>query len=84
MVRDVPALSATGLVAVGWRSAEDGLHLRARGQTEDVRLQCRCGRFHWIVRELTLPAGGQLLVTCHHCGTRVTFPFESGPTHAHG
>jgi hypothetical protein len=83
VVRDIPAVDAAALVAIDWMSALDGLHVRLRDPPEEIRLECRCGRFHWIVREAFLPAGGQLIVTCHHCGTRVTMPYETTPTHAH-
>ncbi len=76
MVHEVRIEAAPGIVVRGWRSGEDGLFLRARGQTDEVRLVCRCGRSHWIVREAF--AGGKvtLIVTCHTCGTRGSFLME--------
>jgi len=61
---------------VGWHSTEEGLFLRIRGQAEDVRLRCECGRCHWIVREQYSPEGARLLVSCHSCGRRQTFVLE--------
>lgn len=77
MVREIPCDAAQSLVLVGWRSAEDGLFLRARGEADEARLQCRCGRCHWIVHEHVDAAGGRLLVTCHNCGTRAAFVLEA-------
>ncbi len=76
MVRDVRVEAATGIVVQGWRSSEDGLFLRARGQSDEVRLVCRCGRSHWIVREQFAPGRAFLIVTCHNDGTRGSFLME--------
>ena len=76
MVRDVRFDAAPGMVVLGWRSTEDGLFLKARGQSEDVRLVCGCGRCHWIVREQFSSAGANLLVTCHNCGQKTSFMME--------
>ncbi len=76
MPRDVPIDAARGIVVMGWHSREDGLSLRVRGQNEEVRLVCRCGRSHWVVREHFANGAASLLVTCHSCGTRGTFPLE--------
>ncbi len=75
-IRDVRIDAAHGIVVQGWRSAEDGLFLRARGQPEEVRLVCRCGRSHWIVREQFAIGSASLIVTCHTCGTRGSFLME--------
>ncbi len=76
MVLDVRIDAANGLVLLSWRTAGDGLFLTARGQNDEVRLQCICGRCHWIVREQFQPDRAQLLVTCHNCGQRRAFPVE--------
>ncbi len=76
MTRDVPIDSARGFVVLGWRSSEGGLSLRIRGQSEETRLVCRCGRRHWIVREVSSDRSATLVVTCHNCGTRATFSRE--------
>ncbi|MEK6986810.1 MAG: hypothetical protein AABX97_01790 [Candidatus Thermoplasmatota archaeon] len=76
MVRDVRLDAAGGLVLLSWRTAEDGLFLTVPGQGEEVRLQCICGRCHWIVREQFQPDRAQLLVSCHNCGERTTFLIE--------
>ena len=75
-IRDVRIDAAPGIVVQRWRSTEDGLFLRARGQSEDVRLVCRCGRSHWIVREQFAVGSASLIVTCHTCGTRGSFLME--------
>ncbi len=76
MVRDVRFDAVSGIVVLGWRSAEDGLYLKTRGQTEDVRLVCICGRCHWIVREQFSQAGAYLMVRCHNCGQQASFLME--------
>jgi hypothetical protein len=76
MIRDLQFDESAGTVVLAWKSSEDGLLLRVRGQPEDVRLVCRCGRTHWIVHEDDSSTGAVLLLTCHHCGTRGTFPIE--------
>ncbi len=76
MAREVRFDAAIGMVVLGWRSTEDGLWLRARGQDAHVRLLCRCGRSHWIVREQFSGAGAHLLLTCHNCGSRASFVME--------
>lgn len=78
MVREMSVDGSEGLVVLGWRAAEDGLYFRARGEGDEIRLRCRCGRCHWIVREQ--PAGGawSLRVSCHNCGVRTSFALEGG------
>lgn len=76
MTRDVRIDAAQGIVVLGWRSGEEGLSLRVRGQSDDVRLVCRCGRSHWLVREQFTGAAPTLSVTCHGCGTRGLFVLE--------
>jgi RNase P subunit RPR2 len=74
--REVRIDAVPGIVVQRWRSSEDGLFLRVRGQDAELRLVCSCGRRHWIVRENDSEKGAMLLVICHHCGTRGTFPME--------
>jgi hypothetical protein len=76
MTRDLRIDAAQGIVVVLWKSAEDGLSLRVRGQTDEVRLVCVCGRRHWLVREQFSAGVVSLSVTCHGCGTRGTFRME--------
>jgi hypothetical protein len=76
MVHDVRIEAAPGVVVLGWRSGEDGLILRVRGQADEVRLVCRCGRSHWIVREQFASGTVSLIVICHTCGTRGSFLME--------
>ena len=76
MVRDVRYDAAPSMVILGWKSLEDGLHLRVRGVDDDVRVECHCGRFHWIVREQFSGGRALLLLTCHNCGQRVSFVIE--------
>lgn len=76
MTQEIPLDSAQGMVVAGWRSGENGLSLRVRGQKEDIRLVCRCGRSHWLVREQFSGGEASLAVTCHGCGTRGTFVLE--------
>ena len=75
MVRDVRVDATPGMVVLGWHTREDGLYLTAR-DTEEVRLVCKCARFHWIVREQFSHGTTSLLVTCHNCGTRGSFVME--------
>ena len=75
-IRDVRVDAAPGIVVQRWRSTEDGFYLRARGQTDEVRLVCVCGRSHWIVREQFGVGTASLLVACHTCGTRGSFLME--------
>ena len=75
-IREVRVDAAPGLVVQRWWSTEDGLFLRARGQPDEVRLVCVCGRSHWIVREQFGIETTSLLVTCHTCGTRGSFLME--------
>jgi len=76
MPRDVRIDHAMGIIILGWKSSEDGLFLRIRGQTEDVRMVCLCSRSHWIVRENFSGDGASLVLTCHHCGNRGSFLME--------
>jgi len=81
MTRELSVDASGGLVVLGWKRQPDGLLLNVRGQPEAVLLRCRCGRCHWIVTELFPTEGNLLVVSCHHCGTRRTFPFESLTSH---
>lgn len=76
MTRDVRIDAADGIVVIGWRSLADGLFLRIRAQSDEVRLVCRCGRSHWVVRENFSGKTASLVVLCHHCGTRGSFVLE--------
>ena len=80
MVRDVRIEDSLGLVVKGWRSSDEGLFLRVRGHQEEVRLVSRCGRCHWIVHEQYRADGPKLVVSCHACGERMTYPLEGGPS----
>src|SRR5256885_13758740 len=75
-IRDVRVDAVPGVVVQRWRRTEDGLFLRARGQPDEGRLGCVCGRSHWIVREGFGVGIASLLVTCLTCGTRGSFPME--------
>jgi len=75
-IREVRIDAAHGIVVQGWRSAEDGLFLRLRGQPEEVRLVCVCERSHWILREQFALGSASLILTCHNCGTRGSFLME--------
>jgi len=75
-IREVRIDAAHGIVVQGWRSTEDGLFLRARGQPEEARLVCVCGRSHWIVREQFAVGSASLILTCHADGTRGSFLME--------
>jgi len=75
-IREVRINAAQGIVVQGWRTTEDGLFLRARGQPEEARLVCVCGRSHWIVREHFALGSASLILTCHNCGTRGSFVME--------
>ncbi|HYY47509.1 MAG TPA: hypothetical protein VFA17_02365 [Thermoplasmata archaeon] len=77
MPREIRLDSAQGIVVLQWRTGEDGLSLRVRGQSQDVRLVCGCGRSHWLVREESARGSASLVVTCHGCGTQGTFVLES-------
>jgi RNase P subunit RPR2 len=74
MTRDLAIDAAAGTVVLGWKTTEEGLLLRVRGETEDVRVICRCGRRHLIVHEIDSEGAATLVLICHHCGTRGTFP----------
>jgi hypothetical protein len=76
MAREVRIDSAKGIIVTRWRSGEDGLFLRVRGQDEEARLVCLCGRSHWIVREQFARGTASLSLTCHGCGNRGTFTLE--------
>jgi hypothetical protein len=83
MTRDVPIDAVRGRVVVAWHTDEGGLFLRLKREDEDLRLVCRCGRSHWIVREHFAPEAASLAVTCHGCGTRGTFSLEEvRPSHS--
>ena len=75
-IREVHINAAQGIVVQGWRSTEDGLFLRVRGQPEEVRLVCVCERSHWIVREQFVAGSAALILICHTCGTRGSFLME--------
>ena len=76
MTRDLRLDAVQGRIVLAWHTDEDGLFLRFAAEETDVRLVCRCGRSHWIVREYFPPAPATLAVTCHGCGTRGTFPLD--------
>ncbi|HLB67325.1 MAG TPA: hypothetical protein VJN63_02425 [Thermoplasmata archaeon] len=76
MVLDVGIDDSSGIVVLAWRSGEQGLILHVRGQGDEVRLKCRCGRCHWIVREQFEDDRVQLLISCHTCGVRGTYVME--------
>lgn len=76
MKRDL-RVDAVQKTVVAWHTDENGLFLRLRGEDSDLRLVCRCGRSHWIVREHFAPATASLAVACHACGTRGTFSLEA-------
>ena len=75
-IREVRIDATHGIVVQGWRSTEDGLFLRVRGQPEEVRLVCVCGRSHWIVREQFVAGSAALILICHTCGTCGPFLME--------
>ena len=80
MVKDVAISKVTGSVVTAWRVVDHvQLLLTVRGQPEEIRLQCKCGRCHWIVREHHGDGAPRLLATCHSCGTRVDFVLEGAP-----
>jgi hypothetical protein len=79
MTRDLTVDRSDGTVVLGWKTSEGGLLLRVRGEPEDVRLVCGCGRTHWIIREDDSKEGAVLILICHHDGTRITFPMERLP-----
>lgn len=81
MTRELSVDASGSLVVLGWKRQADALFLNVRGQPEEVLLRCRCGRGHWIVTELFPPEGSLIVVSCHYCGTRRTFPFESLTPH---
>src|SRR3989442_161051 len=80
MVKDVPISKVTGAVVTTWRVVDHVyLLLSIRGQPEEIRLQCKCGRCHWIVREHHGDGPTKLLATCHNCGTKVEYLLEGAP-----
>ena len=81
MVRDVPIAESLGFVVKAWRSTDEGLFLKVRGHQEEIRLQSRCGRCHWIVHEQYRSGGPKLVVTCHGCGEQMTYDLEGGQAH---
>jgi len=76
MTRDIRIDSSRGIIVRGWKSGLEGLLLQIRAQDEDVRLICRCGRSHWLVREQFWGANPSLSLICHGCGTRGAFAME--------
>ena len=77
MTKDVPISQVSGAVVTRWRVVDAvQLLLTIRGQTEEVRLVCQCGRTHWILREQYGAGPPRLLATCHNCGTKVQFVLE--------
>jgi len=82
MARDLLIDAAAGTVVLSWKTTAEGLLLRVRGETDDVRLICRCGRRHWLVHEIDSEKGATLVLICHHCGTRGMFPMEGVRTAA--
>ena len=80
MVREVPISKVAGAVVTSWRVVDHvQLLLSIPGEPEEVLLQCRCGRCHWIVREHHGDGPPKLLATCHNCGTRVEMTLEGAP-----
>src|SRR2546428_12311281 len=77
-IRDVRVDAVPGVVVQRWRSTEDGLFLRARGQPDEVRLVCVCGRSHRIVWERFGDGTAPLLGTRHTCGTLRSLLAEGG------
>jgi hypothetical protein len=82
MARDVRIDQASRAVVLGWKSSEDGLLLRVHGETDEIRLVCRCGRSHWIVHEQQDTEHARLVLVCHHCGDRGTLEMEGVRTAA--
>jgi hypothetical protein len=80
MGREISLESAPRVVVVAWRSGEDGLWLRLRGDADDVLLRCVCNRSHFIVREPFDHEGTYLFVSCHSCGRSGRYAF--GPARA--
>ncbi len=77
MTKDIPISQVSGAVVTRWRVVDAvQLLLTIRGQAEEVRLVCQCGRTHWIVREQYGGGPPRLLATCHNCGTKVQFVLE--------
>ena len=80
MTRDVSISNVAGAVVTRWRVVDHvQLLLSIRGQAEEARLTCICGRCHWIVREHHGDGPPRLLATCHNCGTRVELALEGAP-----
>ncbi len=81
MVKDVPISNLSGAVVTAWR-VEDHINLllAVRGQSDEVRLKCRCERGHWIVRERPAERPPTFLATCHNCGTRLELPLDPAPS----
>jgi hypothetical protein len=71
-MRELPVAETRGMVVGSWRVTEAGLVLRVSDGPEEFRLQCICGRCHWIVREHVDGDVTRLLVTCHSCGTKAS------------
>jgi len=76
MMRDVRIDSSQEIIVRGWKSGSEGLLLQIRGLDQEVRLKCRCGRSHWLVREQFSGGLAALSVTCHGCGTHGMFRME--------
>ena len=77
MPRDVPISQVAGAVVMSWHVVDHvQLLLALRGQADEIRLVCRCGRCHWIVREHHGAEPPKLLATCHACGTKVELDLE--------
>jgi len=82
MVREVALESSAGAIVLAWRTGEQGLQLRVRGQDDEILLRCRCDRSHWIVREQLETDRVHLLVSCHNCGRRQRYVLEGAQRHA--
>ncbi len=76
MVREVSVEASAGAVVLAWRTGDQGLRLRVRGQDDEILLRCRCDRSHWIIREQFAADGAHLLVSCHSCGRRALYVLE--------
>lgn len=82
-VREISLDESQRLTVQGWQATEEGLFLRTADGPDEVRLKCVCGRCHWIIREQQTADGARLVVTCHSCGSRGSFQFQSTSHWAH-
>jgi hypothetical protein len=74
MVRAVRLQELPAVAAAGWRVVEGELRLKLGD--DEIRLQCTCGRCHWILRSRPTDERGVLAVMCHSCGARGEIPLE--------